>query len=230
MRRKVFWFFIVSLVLVACNGKPTKTEGEIQEQNADSALAEEDTATLSAMEKEVAEPPKSVDELFDDFIFNFTASKRFQLKRTQFPLTSTTNGVISHIQRGRWHFLHLFLQNDYYSVLYDHERQMKIEKDTTINDVSVNWLYLVEHRIRKFNFKRVNGLWMLVSIDTHALGVNENADFLAFYQTFVTDSAFQRRHVANPLRFITTDAENDYEPIEGTVDVDQWFLFRPELP
>lgn len=51
-----------------------------------------------------------------------------------------------------------------------------------------------------------------------------------FYRRFVSDAAFQQRSVSNPLRYVTTDPDDDFNTIEGTLDHDQWDAFKPQLP
>lgn len=49
--------------------------------------------------------PKAADELFDDFLFNFAASRKLQRQRVHFPLPVYRNGkVIKQIENagGRW--------------------------------------------------------------------------------------------------------------------------------
>lgn len=55
-------------------------------------------------------------------------------------------------------------------------------------------------------------------------------DFLDFYREWATDSIYQRRHVQNPLNLVLTDENEENGTIEGTIDVDQWFEFAPDLP
>ena len=71
-------YFIVLfslLLLVSCGGqKTTNTEEEVP---ADSAVAVADTVAVDSTDVLGNLPmPKAADELFDDFIFNFAASKK----------------------------------------------------------------------------------------------------------------------------------------------------------
>ena len=36
--------------------------------------------------------------------------------------------------------------------------------------------------------------------------------------------------VRRPLRFVTIDPDDDFSIIETTLDVNQWFAFKPDLP
>ena len=61
----------------------------------DSAVAR-DTVKTDSAENLIAQAsmPKSADELFDDFIFNFAANKKLQYKRIHFPLSVYRNGKL----------------------------------------------------------------------------------------------------------------------------------------
>ena len=59
---------------------------------------------------------------------------------------------------------------------------------------------------------------------------NAESDFLPFYARFVSDSIYQRKHVCSPLSFITIDPDDDFSILETTLDVEQWFAFRPQMP
>lgn len=228
MIKRYFCGICILVAFCACNNNKGNTES-VDAQSTDSMNMSADTSVTAEVEAEEADPPKTVDKLFDDFIFNFSSSKRFQMKRIQFPLPCSTNGRVIQKQRNTWQYQRIFRNEDFYYVLYDNERQMKIEKDTSVSSVSISWLSLADKKIQRYRFSKVNGLWMLIGIEKRTLGPNDNSDFLSFYHQFVNDSVYQRSHVANPLRFVTADPDNEFATIEGTLDVDQWFLFKPEL-
>ena len=54
--------------------------------------------------------------------------------------------------------------------------------------------------------------------------------FVDFYTRFVTDSLYQSEHIANPLQFVTIDPDDEFAILETTLDVNQWYAFRPSLP
>ena len=47
---------------------------------------------------------------------------------------------------------------------------------------------------------------------------------------FATDSLFQSQRVCEPLAFVTTDPDDDFSILETTLDLNQWFAFKPGLP
>ena len=58
----------------------------------------------------------------------------------------------------------------------------------------------------------------------------ENEDFVDFYARFVTDSVYQSKHIHTPLKFITIDPDDEFSILETTLDLNQWYAFRPVLP
>lgn len=221
----------LAAVLVACGQSKETQERAAVDLPADVQEEPVDTMLLAEEEEDSQPLPKSVDELFDDFIFNFANNKRLQLERIRFPLTVTEADGSSHtLARGQWKHEFLFMQQDYYTVLFDNAEQMELEKSTDREQVDVEWIQLEEHKVKTYHFSRLSGLWMLVGESMHTFEHYGIADFLIFYQRFATDSVFQREHIAKPLRYMTADPDDDFEYIEGTLDVDQWFAFRPYMP
>ncbi len=41
---------------------------------------------------------------------------------------------------------------------------------------------------------------------------------------------FQSQRVREPLAFVTTDPDDDFSVLETTLDLNQWFAFKPALP
>ena len=73
---------------------------------------------------------------------------------------------------------------------------------------------------------------MLDSISRHKIPEEENmrSGFISFYARFVTDSLYQRQHIHSPLMFVTLDPDDEFSILETTLDVDQWYAFRPIMP
>lgn len=114
-------------------------------------------------------------------------------------------------------------------MIYGHHNNTNLEKDTKLNRVVVEWINLNKKTVKQYDFQREEGIWKLKALRYEAVRQNANADFLNFYQRFAVDSAFQRRHVSQTVSFKTYDSDN-FETVEGVVDVDQWFAFKPDLP
>lgn len=71
---------------------------------------------------------------------------------------------------------------------------------------------------------------MLEAINLRPIEENENEDFVEFFGHFATDSIFQSRRIRQPLVFVTTDPDDDFSILETTLDLNQWFAFKPALP
>ncbi len=226
MMRKLLWSLFVLVALSACDGKKDVAPPPESEAPTDSVEAEPDS--LEQVAEEVI-PPKSADELFNDFIYGFMTSRKFQKERVRFPLPYVEMGRRDSLKAGQWRFDPLYSRRETYTVIYGRVKDKRMAKSTQLDSVVVETLNLVRKRVKQYLFQRGPIGWMLTSIQVTPLSANENSDFLTFYQRFATDSVFQRAHVAEFVDFTTYDTST-FEEISGTVDVDQWFAFRPELP
>ncbi len=174
-------------------------------------------------------PPAAADGLFDDFAYNFMHNRRFQLSRIEFPLKNVVDGQEHPITREQWHFDPLYANRDVYTMLFEDEAAVKKEQDAAISDVTVEWVYLSQKRVKQYLFSKKNGKWMLHAMVTHELEKNVNSDFYAFYNRFAEEEKFQLQHVSNPLRFRTYDSDA-FQEIDGVLDAAQWPDFRPDMP
>lgn len=180
-------------------------------------------------EKETPKPMEA-DELFDDFIFNYASDENLQRQRTVFPLPYYNVDTPSRIEKKYWKHDYLFTRQSYYTMLFDNEEDMDLIGDTTLNSVQVEWIFLQTHMVKKYYFERKNGMWMLEAINLRHMEKGENENFVDFYTHFASDSLYQREHIRNPLQFVTIDPDDEFSILETTLDVDQWFAFRPNLP
>lgn len=224
-------------MIFGCRGKsPTLLPG-FEESPADtlyedSLMESADTLVLDELTEETP-LPVSVDELFDDFIFSFDQSNRLQRSRIRFPFTIVEpDGQRRTVERRDWQHHYLFLHQDVCTAFWDNEAQMDLPLNTTIAHARLEHIYLHSRQVESYLFNRdtISGQWFLDEIQINSFDHSPMASFLEFYQRFATDSVFQRHHLSNPLRFSTTDEENDYAVIEGTIDAEQWTEFAPELP
>ena len=192
-----------------------------------------DTSSVDTMESIIAETPmpKAADELFDDFIFNFAANRSLQRKRIHFPLDVYKNGKKDHqIQRANWKMEHFFMHQDFYTLIFDSRKQMNLVKDTSVSHVVIEKIFFKLKTVEQYLFNRINGQWMLTSINYKPMYQNQNASFLKFYREFVVDSAFQIRSVNDPLSFTGPDPDDDFSTMTGTLVPEQWPMFAPSLP
>lgn len=221
MRKFIYCAGIVWL-FVACH---SERKSDPVATSADSVATSTDTTASDG----VPAPPETADGLFDDFIYSYMRSAQFQLERTDFPLSNVVDGVNHPIERKDWKFDPLYIKQDVYTMIFDNARSINAGKDTALHHVVVEWVFLNKKRVKQYLFDKVDGHWRLAGLDTHELSKNANSDFYEFYRRFSTDTGFQSAHIANPFHFKTYDYDQ-FQNIEGLLDVTQWPDYRPELP
>lgn len=220
---------IVCFTSVGCTDK--KPAPAVDSTAADTAVA--DTQAMDSTEKLIEETPmpKAADELFDDFLFNFAASRKLQKERIHFPLAVYRNDKLKkHIAKRHWKMEHFFMRQDYYTLIFDNRKQMNLMKDTTIDHVVIEKVFYSRKVVQQFLFNRINGQWMMTSINYKPMYQNMNASFLKFYGSFATDTAFQSRHLHNPVKFTGPDPDDDFSTMTGEIEPETWPAFAPQLP
>lgn len=224
------------LLIGGCRGGQTKGVGadNIDDDDSLTTIADEPkqlTEEEARDELIAQEPlPQSADELFDDFIFNFASNHRLQKERIKFPLLVNSGSKKEYISPEKWQMEHFFMHQGEYTLMFDHEDQMQLPQDTALVDVALEKIFLDQSFVRQYLFSRATGRWMLTEIRNQTLPRNANAEFIAFYQRFVTDSVFQRQSLAEEIEFIGPDPDDDFSQMEGVITPDFWDAFRPELP
>lgn len=220
---------IVCFSSVGCTGK--KPASDADTLASDTTVA--DTQAMDSTEKLIEETPmpKAADELFDDFVFNFAANRKLQLSRVHFPLPVYRNEkVVKTIDKKHWKMEHFFMRQDYYTLIFDNQKQMNLVKDTTIEHVVVEKVFYHKKTVQQFLFNRINGQWMMTSINYKPMYSNKNASFLKFYGKFATDSTFQAEHLHNPVKFVGPDPDDDFSTMTGDIEPETWPAFAPKLP
>lgn len=220
---------IVCFSSVGCTGK--KPASDADTLATDTTVA--DTQAMDSTEKLIEETPmpKAADELFDDFVFNFAANRKLQLSRVHFPLPVYRNEkVVKTIDKKHWKMEHFFMRQDYYTLIFDNQKQMNLVKDTTIDHVVVEKVFYHKKTVQQFLFNRINGQWMMTSINYKSMYSNKNASFLKFYGKFATDSTFQAEHLHNPVKFVGPDPDDDFSTMTGDIEPETWPAFAPKLP
>ena len=228
MKKLVLGFLLLAF-LISCGNKKAKMDpfATIAEM-VDSAGYKADTL----QEAEVKEEPKPMvaDELFDDFIFNYASDDALQRQRTVFPLPYYDRDTPLKIEADFWKHDYLFTKENCYTLLFDKEEDMDMVGDTTLTSVQVEWIFLKTRMVKRYYFERKRGMWMLEAINLREMEKGENEDFVEFYTRFVRDSVYQSKHISHPLQFITIDPDDEFSILETTLDVDQWYAFRPVMP
>lgn len=220
---KAIFCSIALFLLVTCcqRNKSTVSESDMQ--------TSQSSDTMYSKVRTEPEPPVAADGLFDDFVYSFMRNQRFQLERIDFPLPNFIDGKNEPIAKHKWKFDSMYMHQDVYTLIFDGEKSVSAEKDTAVNQVVVEWVYLHRQRVKQYHFAKENGIWRLKKLDTHALGKNPNHDFYVFYNRFSTDKNYQNSHILNPFHFKTYDYDN-FQTLEGLLDVTQWPDYRPFLP
>ncbi len=229
--RKCAIFVILILVTMmfwtaGCTNKAQSRADSLSTDSVDTAKVDSLDALLESQPM-----PKAADELFDDFIFNFAGNNKLQQARIKFPLLNVNNGDTSFIKKQNWQIEHFFMRQGYYTLILDSRKQLNLTKDTNINNVTVEKIFLRKNYVKQYNFNRIRGEWMLTSINSHALQKNSNSSFLQFYQRFATDSAFQYKSLNETIDFSGPDPDDDFSELQGEIFPEQWDVLGPtDLP
>lgn len=235
MKKLSFLSVLLAVLTVVCFtsvGCSDKKPAQVHDSTSvDSVIT--DTQTVDFTEKLIEETPmpKAADELFDDFVFNFAANRKLQMKRVHFPLPVYHNDkLVKSIGKRAWKMEHFFMHQDYYTLIFDNQKQMNLVKDTAIDHVVVEKVFYAKKKVQQFLFNRINGEWMMTSINYKPMYSNMNASFLKFYGHFATDSAFQAKHLHNPVKFVGPDPDDDFSTMSGDIEPETWPAFAPQLP
>lgn len=229
--RKCAIFVVLILVTMmfwtaGCTNKAQSGADSLSTDSVDTAKVDSLDALLESQPM-----PKAADELFDDFIFNFAGNNKLQQARIKFPLLNINNGDTSYIKKENWQIEHFFMRQGYYTLILDSRKQLNLTKDTNINNVTVEKIFLRKNYVKQYNFNRIRGEWMLTSINSHAMQKNSNFSFLQFYQRFATDSAFQYKSLNETIDFSGPDPDDDFSELEGEIFPEQWDVLGPtDLP
>lgn len=235
MKKLSFLSVLLAVLTVVCFtsvGCSDKKPAQVHDSTSvDSVIA--DTQAVDSTEKLIEETPmpKAADELFDDFVFNFAANRKLQMKRVHFPLPVYHNDkLVKTIEKRAWKMEHFFMHQDYYTLILDNQKQMNLVKDTAIDHVVIEKVFYAKKTVQQFLFNRINGEWMMTSINYKPMYTNMNASFLKFYGKFATDSAFQAEHLHNPVKFVGPDPDDDFCTMSGDIEPETWPAFAPQLP
>ena len=235
MKKLSFLSVLLAVLTVVCFtsvGCSDKKPAQVHDSTSvDSVIT--DTQTVDSTEKLIEETPmpKAADELFDDFVFNFAANRKLQMKRVHFPLPVYHNDkLVKTIEKRAWKMEHFFMHQDYYTLIFDNQKQMNLVKDTAIDHVVIEKVFYAKKKVQQFLFNRINGEWMMTSINYKPMYTNMNASFLKFYGKFATDSAFQAEHLHNPVKFVGPDPDDDFSTMSGDIEPETWPAFAPQLP
>lgn len=235
MRKKFFkllWANVLLLSVICfvggCNGRRPMA---VEDNPSQTPPEGEDTLVADSVVDLVEDGPlpKAVDELFDDFFFNFAGNHKMQLSRIQFPLPIHKDGTTAMLERRQWKFSYFFMSDGYYTILFDNEAQDTLTKSTAVNHATVEKLYMNENLMKVYDFERINGEWQLTSITHSRVGDHPCASFLHFYEQFAADTLYQVRSLDNFVVMTAPDDEEEYDEVTGSIMPEQWPAFKPEI-
>ena len=236
----MFFFCLACVMLgttVGCKDKKPETTQvdslatEVPVDTVDTMVV--DTVPEDAMDSLISATPMPVaaDELFDDFLFNFSANKKLQYERVTFPLKVVDGDSESVIERKDWRQEHFFMKQEMYTLIFDDESQLELLKETDLDSVVVEKINLRAKSVEQHIFNRISGQWKLTKIVRNTMFQNPNKSFLSFYEKFAADSVFQIESMGEPVSVTLPDPDDDYSMIEGDFYPEQWPEFKPgELP
>ncbi|WP_311560900.1 DUF4348 domain-containing protein [Prevotella bivia] len=211
-----------------CTSKKTETTNDSSQTDSTilNSTEEEDSAS-----KVIAETPmpKTADQLFDDFFFNFIANNKLQRARIKFPLYQNKFGKISNLPRSKWSFDRFFRPQGYYTLILDNEEQAKYAHSTDIDSVVVEKIFLKENTVKQYWFDHQEGKWMMSQIRELNFKESYNADFLNFVKVFFKKNG--EGMVKNPLPYKGSDPNGEETNIiNTTIPAEEWSTFLPEIP
>ena len=228
--KRYFFVFLCPLLFLACGGNKT---ANIEETIPADTIVVADSSAIDSLGEDLLANipmPKAADELFDDFIYNFAANKKLQMERILFPLKKINGDKVETIDKSQWKMERYFMRQQFYTVLFDSEKQMEVVKDTSVSHAVVEFIYFNTGAVVQHVFDRLRGTWMLTSIQTIPIPQSSNASFLAFYRQFASDSEFQAHSLSESIKFEGPDPDDDFARMEGEITPDTWEAFAPDLP
>ena len=177
---------------------------------------------------EVVEDPVWTETLAAEVVL---LSRRLQRERICFPLPRIgAAGDTVMLSQTEWNPDFSWMEQDYYTILYNSVEQIEEVKDSTPSQVQVEIYDLPSLAFTSYDFERRHGRWSLVEQKDQFIQQSELSDFLVFYRHFSTDSLFQMSSIEQPLHFSYLDPEDEMTVVDGTIDVNQWPTFCPEVP
>lgn len=230
MKKLVIGFCLLNILVSCGEGKKKVDPFATLAEQIDSLKLSSDSIQDSTYTAEEY-IPAAADESFADFFYNFASDETFQRSRIIFPFPVYEDKSVTRISRQTWKYDPLFSQEPAYTILFDKEEDMEAEKDTALQSVQIDWMYLSENKLKRYYFERKNNQWFLEAINKMKISYpsEDGENFYTFYEQFSCDSIFQRQRIHHPLAFVTSDPDDEFQILETTLDEGQWFAFRPPM-
>ena len=166
--------------------------------------------------------PEKTDGTFDDFIYAFASDDALQLKRIIFPLPYYDEDGVLRIEEEEWKHDSLFVNNNYYTLLFDTEEAMDCIDSLSSKSVQVELYLLNEHKVKTYYFVRINEVWFMEAISLKDIerGMRKNS---LIFSHFSNDSTFQSQRIVQPLQFVTIDPDDEFSILETELESGQYF-------
>jgi len=231
---KVICSFVALVTLLSCGAREQGAKSEEQEWESEDVVPA-DTLTEEEEELGISEDATpALDGVFNDFLFAYLHSRRLRHERTAKPLRlEHTTRPTEMLEQFDPEFEFGFLSGEYFTTLYGNAAQMHEEDAEELEEdsvVSLQRINLNDGTIRNFQFLREEGRWQLDAVREATFEDDDLCDFLDFYAQFCSDSIFQSQAIADPLRIVIQDTEDEDGSIDGIIDSDQWQTFCSEVP
>lgn len=225
MRKAVLFVVIVCAAMIVVTTGCTNKKPEVVD-TPQVATALMDTTVNDSIDSVMAvveetPMPKAADQLFDDFFFNFMSSKKLQLARTNFPLQVIDGKKTTTIEKKNWKMDHFYRSQDYYTLIFDDEKQMESSKSTEIDSVIVEKIHLKAGKVDQYCFDHFDGKWKLNQIRKVTFDDNHNSSFLHFLPKLFAGNDVSC--IKNPLPFYGPDPETgEGDNINTTIPANAW--------
>ncbi|NLZ73051.1 MAG: DUF4348 domain-containing protein [Bacteroidales bacterium] len=236
MRTIITVIFCLTFLLVSC-GRRTKQSSSstswnyIQTTTNDSLTHLEQEKQKELYEFLIGDTlPRKTDGTFDDFIYAFASNSELQLKRIIFPLPYYDEDGVSRINEEDWVHDSLFINNNYYTLLFDTEEEMDGLDSLSSKSVQIELYLLAERKVKTYYFVRINDVWFMEAINLRDIEGGDKEGFFDFFAHFSADSLFQAHRIVQPLQFVTIDPDDEFSILETELEPGQWFAFRPPVP
>ena len=104
MRKGAFWIVMAIVASVVAFGSVGCSDKKATPIDSTATTTDSGVVVADTMEAIISETPmpKTADELFDDFFFNFAANRKLQFQRIKFPLPVESYGKMSVVSKSQW--------------------------------------------------------------------------------------------------------------------------------
>lgn len=226
---RIFGLFILVAYISSCGGRNAN-----QVAGSDSLMADSDTVGIDSILLEEDPLPveapikKAADLNFNDFIYQFTSNKSFQLSRIVFPLVVNEYGKTTYISEKQWRFSRFYAKDPYYICISDKESVLDMGNSNSISNVTIEYFYMNEGHVKDFCFKKDSGQWKMNKILEYPVDQHFDCSFVDFFHQFSVDSVLQLKHVEQEIVGLI---EEDNVKLEITITPEEWSdIYSEGLP